>query len=66
MEHELELKRLKEQEKVERKPKGLALKASAHSEINEEKKDVEHDETISLLTKRFNRFLKKKSRDRMM
>jgi len=28
MEHELELKRLKEQEIVERKPKGLALKAS--------------------------------------
>jgi len=63
MEHELELKRLKEQE-VERKPKGLALKASEQNEINEEKKDVEHDETINLLTKRFSRFLKKKSRDR--
>jgi len=62
MEHELELKRLKEQETVERKPKGL--KASEQSEINEEKEDVEHDETISLLTKRFSRFLKKKSRDR--
>ena len=35
MEHELELKRLKEQETVERKPKGLALKASAQSDINE-------------------------------
>jgi len=64
VEHELELKRLKEQEIVERKPKGLALKASAQSDINEEKKDVEHDETISPLTKRFSRFLKKKSRDR--
>ncbi|XP_068492170.1 uncharacterized protein [Phaseolus vulgaris] len=64
MEHELELKRLKEQETVERKPKGLALKASEQNEINEEKKDVEHDETINLLTKRFSRFLKKKSRDR--
>ncbi|XP_068483105.1 uncharacterized protein [Phaseolus vulgaris] len=64
MEHELELKRLKEQETVERKPKGLALKASEHNEINEEKKDVEHDDTISLLTKRFSRFLKKKSRYR--
>ncbi|XP_068504514.1 uncharacterized protein [Phaseolus vulgaris] len=60
MEHELELKRLKEQETVERKPKGLALKASAQSDINEEKEDVEHDETISLLTKRFSRFRKKK------
>jgi len=28
MEHELELKRLKEQETVEKKTKGLALKAS--------------------------------------
>ena len=64
MEHELELKRLKEQETVERKPKGLALKASEQNEINEEKEDVEHDETISLLAKRFSRFLKKKSRDR--
>ena len=64
MEHEFELKRLKEQETVERKPKGLTLKASEQSEINEEKEDDEHDETISLLTKRFSRFLKKKSRDR--
>jgi len=37
MEHELELKRLKELEIVETKPKGLALKASAQSDINEEK-----------------------------
>ncbi|XP_068486637.1 uncharacterized protein [Phaseolus vulgaris] len=64
MEHELDLKRLKEQEIVERKPKGLALKASAQSDINEEKEDAEHDETINLLTKRFSKFLKKKSRDR--
>ena len=64
LEYELELKRVKEQETVERKPKGLALKASAQSDINEEKEDAEHDETISLLTKRFSRFLKKKSRDR--
>jgi len=64
MEHELELKRLKEQETVERKRKGLALKASAQSDINEEKEDAEHDETINLLTKRFSGFLKKKSRDR--
>ena len=64
MEHELELKRLKEQETVERKPKGLALKASEQNEISEEKEDAEHDDTISLLTKRFRKFLKKKSRDR--
>ena len=64
MEHELELKRLKKQETVERKPKGLALKVSEQNEISEEKEDVEHDDTIILLTKRFSRFLKKKSRDR--
>ena len=64
MEHELELKRLKEQETVERKPKRLALKASEQNEINEEKEDVEDDETISLITKRYSKFLKKKSRDR--
>jgi len=64
MEHELELKRHREQETVEKKTKGLALKASVQNDISEETEDVEHDETISLLTKRFSRFLKKKGRDR--
>jgi len=64
MEHEMELNRLKEQETVERKSKGLALKASEQNEIKEEKEDAENDDTISLLTKRFSKFLKKKSRDR--
>ena len=64
MDHELELNRLKEQETMERKPKGLALKVSEQSEINEEKEDAEHDKTINLLTKMFSRFLKKKIRDR--
>ena len=52
MEHELELKRLKEQETTERKPKGLALKATILDEIKEEKEDAENDENISLLTKK--------------
>ena len=64
MEHELKLKRLKEQETVEKKTKGLALKASVQKDISEEAENAEHNETISLLTKRFNRFLKKKGRDR--
>ena len=64
MEHELELKRLKEQETVERKTKVLALKKSVHNDNSEEEENVEHDETLSLLTKRFSRFLKKKGRDR--
>jgi len=64
MEHELELKRLKEQEIVERKTKGLALKESVKNYISEDAENVKHDETVSLLTKRFSRFLKKKGRDR--
>ncbi|XP_068503719.1 uncharacterized protein [Phaseolus vulgaris] len=46
MEHELELKRLKEQETVEKKTEGLALKASAQNDINEKVEDAEHDEII--------------------
>ena len=38
MEHEMELKRLKEQETVERKPKGLALKASKLMRSRKKKK----------------------------
>jgi len=64
MEHELELKRLKEQEIVERKTKGLGLKTSVQNDSSEEAENFEHDETLSLLTKRFSRFLKKKGRDR--
>ena len=64
MEHELELKRLKEQETVERKTKGLALKASVQNDSSEEAENAELDETLSLLTRKFSRFLKKKGRDR--
>ena len=64
MEHELELKMLKEQETVERKTKGLALKASVQNDISEETENAEQDEIISLVTKRFSRFLKKKGNDR--
>ena len=64
MEHELELKRLKEQETMRRKTKGLALKTSVQNDSSEETENAEHDETLSLLTKRFSRFLKKKGRDK--
>jgi len=64
MEHELELKRLKKQETVERKTKGVALKISVHNDSSEEAENVEHDETLSLLIKRFSKFLKKKGKDR--
>jgi len=64
MEHEPELKRLKEQETVKRKTKGIALKTSIQNDSSEEAENVEHDETLTLLTRKFSRFLKKKDRDR--
>jgi len=64
MEHELELKRLKEQETVEKKAKGIALKTSIEHDTSEEEENLEHDETLSLLTRIFSRFLKRKNRDR--
>ena len=51
IEHEIELKRLKEQETVEKKAKGIALKTTM-------------DKTVSLLTRKFSRFLRKKNHDR--
>jgi len=64
MEHELKLKILKEQEIMERRTKGIALKTSIHSETSEEEENPEHDETLSLLTRKFSRFLKRKNQDR--
>ena len=64
MEHEIELKRLKEQETVEKKAKGIALKTTMEHDTGEEEDDPEHDETLSLLTRKFSRFLRKKNRDR--
>jgi len=64
MEHELELKRLKEQEIVEKKAKGIALKTTMEHDTSEEEKNYEHDETLSLLTRKFSRFLKRKNQDK--
>ncbi|XP_068465105.1 uncharacterized protein [Phaseolus vulgaris] len=64
IEHELELKRLKEQETVEKRAKGIALKTTMEHDTSEEEKNSEHDETLSLLTRKFSRFLKRKNRDR--
>ena len=55
---------IKEQEIVERKTKGLTLKTSVQNDSNEEAENVEHDETLSLLTRKFSKFLKKKGKDR--
>ena len=64
MEHELELKRMKEQETVERRTKEIALKTSIHHDTSDEEENPEHIEILSLLTRKFSRFLKRKNRDR--
>ena len=64
IEHELEPKRLKEQETMEKRAKGIALKTTMEHDTSEEEKNSEHDETLSLLTRKFSRFLKRKNRDR--
>jgi len=64
MEHELEVKRLIEQETVEKRAKGISLKNTMEHDTSEEEKNSEHDDTLSLLTKKFSRFLKRKNRDR--
>jgi len=63
MEYELELKRLKEQETMERITKRIALKTSIQHDKSDEEENTEHVETFSLLTKKFSRFLKRKNRD---
>ena len=40
------------------------MKATELEEIKEEKEDAEDEDTISLLTKRFSKFLRKKSKNR--
>jgi len=64
MEHELELKRLKEQEIVEKRAKAIALKTTMEHDTSDEEENLEHDETLSLLTRKFSRFLRRKNRDR--
>ena len=55
---------MKEQETVEKKAKGIALKTTMEHDTSEEEVDPEHDETLSLLTRKFSRFLRKKNQDR--
>jgi len=62
MEHELELKRLKEHETMEKRTNGIALKTSIQHATSEEEENPEHDETLSLLIRKFSRFLKRKNR----
>jgi len=63
-EHELELNKLKEQESLEKNTKSIALKNNLQNELSEEEENSGNNETLNLLTKRLNRFLKKKSQER--
>jgi len=60
-EHELEMTRLKEMETVEKKSRSLALKTKvADIESSEESSDECSDtENLNLLTRRFQKFIKK-------
>ena len=63
-EHELEMNKLKEQENEDRKARGLVLKTTTRNE--EDNEDCSSDyidvETLNMLTRRFNKFLKKKGK----
>jgi len=49
---------------VEKRAKGIALKTTIEHDTSDEEENPEHDETLSLLTRKFSRFLKRKNRDR--
>ena len=65
-EHELEMKRLKEHENEERKARSLALKLAAQNEDNSKDDSSEYSdaETLNMLTRRFQKFLKKKGKEK--
>ena len=63
-EDELEMTRLKEMESAEKKTRSLTLKSkAAEIETNEDNSEEDSDtENLSLLTKKFHKFIKLKSR----
>jgi len=63
-EHELEMTRLKEMESAEKKTRSLTLKSkAAEVETSEDNSEEDSDtENLSLLTKKFHKFIKLKSR----
>jgi len=63
--HELKLNRVNDQKSLEMKFKSITLKDSLEKKASsEDYEDSDQDETLSLLTKKFSKFLKKKNRDR--
>ena len=69
-EHEMELMRLHQYEKNDKKKKGIALKASSssiHEENDKEdsnEKNLEEDDDFRLFVKRFNKFMRNKGNRR--
>ena len=63
-EHELEMTRLKEMESAEKKTRSLALKSkAAEVETSEDNSEEDSDtENLTLLTKKFQKFIKLKSK----
>jgi len=57
-EHKLEMNRLNDQEHEEKHVRNIALKATGHKDRQESSEDSD-GETLNLLTKKFNKFLKK-------
>ena len=63
-EHELEFNILKEQESLEKKTKNITMKTIVENELSEGEENSGKEETLNLVTKRVNKLLKKKSRER--
>lgn len=66
-EHEMELMRLNQHEKNDKKKKGIALKASSSIQEGSDKEDsneINEDDDFSLFVKRFNKFLRNKGNQR--
>jgi len=57
-EHELEMNRLNDQEHEEKHIRSIALKVVGHKNCQESSEDSD-GETLSLVTRKFNKFLKK-------
>jgi len=58
------MNRLKEQENGDRKVKGLALKSIALDEISEVESSEDNAKTLNMLTRKFNKFMKKRGKDK--
>ena len=63
-EHELEMNRLNDQENEEKHVRNIALRTTGHKD-GQDSSECSDGETLNLLTRKFNKFLKKKTRTRI-